>query len=258
MKTDFLQLMPAFLVKSALYVVNSNNDSDFAPFTPDFDQANELATKELAKFKYQRDDSLLNRIFEWLKELFFAIFQKKPGELSFSEILTFLFFLLIFGILIYFAVRFGLKLRKNKSQIVSNISQDQPFLDHNRTSAELFMLATIAAKNGDLNTAVLERFRGIMKSLDERGIIVLSPGLTAIEATKLAIQKIGEKQLFTTAVNWFNAILYGSAEANSAAVDSIQKLISITNNYQVSPTESTANFTASSKSFHKNKNYPEK
>ncbi|MDD9206967.1 DUF4129 domain-containing protein, partial [Georgenia sp. 10Sc9-8] len=58
--------------------------------------------------------------------------------------------------------------------------------DDERSSQQLRVSADAAAARGDYATAVLERFRSVVRALDERAVLDDRPGMTAQEAAGLA------------------------------------------------------------------------
>ena len=82
--------------------------------------------------------------------------------------------------------------------------------DDERDARALARAADAAAERGDWDAAVVERFRAIIRSLDERGLIEDYPGMTAREATALAsgaLKTLGEE--LTRAAALFDAVRYG-------------------------------------------------
>ena len=84
------------------------------------------------------------------------------------------------------------------------------FEDDDRDSAALNVAADGAAVRGDWTTAIVERFRAIIRSLDERGLIEDYPGMTAHEAAALASSALGALGgELTRAAVLFDAVRYG-------------------------------------------------
>ena len=82
--------------------------------------------------------------------------------------------------------------------------------DDERDARALARAADAAAERGDWDAAVVERFRAIIRSLDERGLIEDYPGMTAHEAAVLgssALEALGEE--LTRAAALFDAVRYG-------------------------------------------------
>lgn len=193
--------------------------SDFTPLTPDADEARELARAELSRLKYQRDETILMRFLKWIRELLEDIFSTQSGDFTLSEILTLATVGILLLVLIFFAVRFGIRLRNQNPSQHHRAQRRSLFLDDDLVATELFTTAENALAQNDWNTAFVERFRGVIKALDEEQMITLRPGLTAREATELAVQAVGARELFLPAAQWFNEIFYGSGQADESALE---------------------------------------
>lgn len=74
---------------------------------------------------------------------------------------------------------------------------------------------TIARLGGDFATAVVDRFRAIIRSLDERSILEDYPGLTAHEAAGLAADALpGLSADLHSGARLFDAVRYGDVMAS--------------------------------------------
>ena len=75
--------------------------------------------------------------------------------------------------------------------------------------------------------AGLERFRAIIRSLDERGIIDEYPGMTALEAAALTHRALGEHRVVSPlyeAAHLFDAVLSGRVVSTSAQDQQMREL----------------------------------
>ena len=96
-----------------------------------------------------------------------------------------------------------------------------------RDADTLTRAADTAAAQADFTTAVVERFRAIIRSLDERGIIDEYPGMTALEAATLTHQALGEHGVVAAlyeAAHLFDAVLYGRVVSTSAQDQQMREL----------------------------------
>ena len=96
-----------------------------------------------------------------------------------------------------------------------------------RDAAALTQAADEAAERSDFATAVVERFRAIIRSLDERGIIDEYPGMTALEAASLSHQALGEHPVVAPlyeAAHLFDAVLYGRVVSTRAQDQQMREL----------------------------------
>ena len=100
-------------------------------------------------------------------------------------------------------------------------------LTDDRDADTLTRAADAAAVQADFATAVVERFRAIIRSLDERGIIDEYPGMTALEAATLTHRALGEHRVVSPlyeAAHLFDAVLYGRVVSTSTQDQQMREL----------------------------------
>ncbi|WP_235984744.1 DUF4129 domain-containing protein [Actinomyces trachealis] len=187
-----------------------------APATPDADSARRAAEDELAKPAYHPRPNLLQLLWKWFQrqvESSRLFPDELPAWVSMLIVLTAAVFLL--GVLVIVLRRFTRVQRRRR--LGSLFDSDL------RDAAALARDADAAAQAGDFATAVVERFRAIIRSLDERGLLEDYPGMTAQEASVLAQQaltgahtKNGESLVLDPqlheAGNLFDTVRYGENE----------------------------------------------
>ena len=173
-----------------------------APATPGAQEAREAAEAELAKPVYHPVPDLLDRLWRWLVEHFDPT-SAIPG------IPPLLSGLIVLLVLVTCVVLFVVLLRRFRLVGHSRRAAQRLF-DDERDARALARAADAAAERGDWDAAVVERFRAIIRSLDERGLIEDYPGMTAHEAAVLgssALEALGEE--LTRAAALFDAVRYG-------------------------------------------------
>lgn len=174
------------------------------PATPNADEARQAATKELSRRIYQDEPGLWERILRWIADLL-TPHSLVPGVPSWaSTTIVFLVGGVVIALLGLLATRIT-SARKVRTEPLSVLTDD-------RDAAALTRAANEAAERSDFATAVIERFRAIIRSLDEHGIIDVYPGLTALEAAELTYRALGEHRLVAPlyeAAHLFDAVLYG-------------------------------------------------
>ncbi|MDO4791457.1 MAG: hypothetical protein Q3999_03120 [Buchananella hordeovulneris] len=178
------------------------------PLVPDPDAARKLAEDELAHPIYHQSESLLRRFVMWLEELLAEV--NRNGTLFNVPLWLawIMIALLIVGLalVVYYSRRFTRATQRARAS--SELFQDS------RPAAELRQAADRAASRGDWKTAVLERFRSIIRELDERLIIEEFPGLTAHEAASVAGTSVPQlRGPFDTAGKLFDDVIYGEVTA---------------------------------------------
>ena len=172
-----------------------------APATPGAQEAREAAEAELAKPAYHPTPDLLDWLWHWLREHLdpTAVIPGIPPLLS---------GLIVLLVLVTCIVLLVVLLRRFRP--VGRSRRAARLFDDERDARALARAADAAAERGDWDTAVVERFRAIIRSLDERGLIEDYPGMTAREATALAsgaLKTLGEE--LTRAAALFDAVRYG-------------------------------------------------
>lgn len=143
---------------------------------PDADTAREWAREELADPAYHQRSSLLDQFREWLLELIQDLLEAAGNVPARAGVLV----LAALIVLVVVAVlAFAGPLRRSRRHRESA----QLFEYDARTAAEMRASADAFAAAGLWNEATLDRFRAILRSLEERAVLAERPGWTADEAT---------------------------------------------------------------------------
>jgi len=186
------------------------------PVDPDAAEAQRWAEDELAKPIYSDRPGLLERLGEWLLSLFDGI--GRIGVVTPPAVVPVLVVLAFVGVLAAALVLGG---RVRRSRVVEPQGSHELFEDE-RTSADLAAAADAAARRGEWATAVLERFRALIRRLDERAVLEDRAGLTAHEAATLAAAALpAEADGLRWAGRLFDDVRYGHVrpgEAEDAAL----------------------------------------
>ena len=172
-----------------------------APATPGAQEAREAAEAELAKPAYHPVPNLLDRLWRWLVEHLdpTTVIPGIPPLLS---------GLIVLLVLVTCVVLLVVLLRRFRP--VGRSRRAARLFDDERDARALARAADAAAERGDWDAAVVERFRAIIRSLDERGLIEDYPGMTAHEAAALASSALGALGgELTRAAVLFDAVRYG-------------------------------------------------
>ncbi|UJP41807.1 DUF4129 domain-containing protein [Cellulomonas palmilytica] len=144
------------------------------PVTPDADTARRWMHEELASPEYQDRRSILERLLEWLQQQFADL----QGVSVDGPVLA---AVLVGAVAVALLVAWWVAgpVRSGRASAARSV------LDHDdaRTAAQLRAAADAAARSGDWTTAVLERFRAVVRDLEERAVLDERPGRTAHEAT---------------------------------------------------------------------------
>ena len=171
------------------------------PATPDASQAREAAERELARQEYQAQETLWARLWRWIME------HLDPGNVMVGaprwlSILIIVVVLALTAVLVFLLSRITRVRRARTNRAL--------FADDDRSSTTLTRAADDAAGRGDWATAVVERFRAIIRSLDERGALEDYPGMTAHEAATIAASVVADlADDLHRAGALFDAVRYG-------------------------------------------------
>ncbi|WP_124054137.1 DUF4129 domain-containing protein [Arcanobacterium ihumii] len=188
------------------------------PSIPDADTARQLAEEELAKAKYRNAESLVQRFISWLGDLFKRTFSDGTSQLKVADIILLVLIFALLVVLGYLIVRYIRRARvKAKNVSIAEAAKHSLFND-SRTSAQLFADADAALQRRDVNLAVVERFRGVIRHLDEKKYLAIRPGMTATEAARDASSAISHHELLFENAQWFNKVYYADYVATNEAV----------------------------------------
>ena len=172
------------------------------PATPDASQAREAAERELARPEYQAQETLWARLWRWIMEHLDPgnVMVGAPRWLSILIIVVVVLALTAVLVLLLSRITRVRRARTNRAL----------FADDDRSSTTLTRAADDAAGRGDWATAVVERFRAIIRSLDERGALEDYPGMTAHEAATIAASVVADlADDLHRAGALFDAVRYG-------------------------------------------------
>lgn len=179
------------------------------PVQPGADEARRWLVEELANPEYSTQPSLLQRLLEWLQGLFEgAPVLDLGGPLTATVVVVAV--LLVAGIAYWVAGPVRLSRRAPTSAVVLD--------DDARTAAEMRAAADAAAMSGDWATAALERFRAVVRSLEERAVIESLPGRTAWEAAETAGERVPDvAEGLARGAHLFDDVAYGKATVGPEA-----------------------------------------
>ncbi len=173
------------------------------PVQPGADEARRWLVEELAKPEYRTDPSLLQRFLEWLQGLFEGAPVLDLGG-PLTAVIVVVAVLLVAGIAYWVAGPVRLSRRAPASAVVLD--------DDTRTAAEMRTAADAAVASGDWATAALERFRAVVRSLEERAVIESLPGRTAREAAETAGERVPDvAEGLARGAHLFDDVAYGKA-----------------------------------------------
>ncbi len=180
------------------------------PVVPDADTARRWAVEELADPVYAEGPSLLERFLEWLRSLFEGV----PTELDVPPAVLGTAVVLVVGLVlaIAFWVAGPVRAARRAPDSVVVLGDDA------RTAEQLRAAADAAAARGDWSEAVLERFRAVVRSLEERALLDDRPGRTAHEAAQAAgVRLPARADGLRRAARLFDDVCYGHVTVDADA-----------------------------------------
>ena len=177
------------------------------PVVPDADTAREWAREELADPIYRQRPSLLDQAIEWIIDQISKMFDA-AGNVDVRLAAVVLFVLVVVGVAIVLLVAGPVRRARRQRE------STEVFGDDERTAAEMRASADAFAAAGRWNEATLDRFRAILRSLEERAVLDERPGWTADEASAVAASVLPPcADDLRTASRLFDDVCYGDRAA---------------------------------------------
>ncbi|MFC8599391.1 MULTISPECIES: DUF4129 domain-containing protein [unclassified Isoptericola] len=174
------------------------------PVDPDRETAHRWLLEELSRSEYSTSPSLLERLLRWFSDLFDGL-TLGTGRFPLAFVVV-VVVVLVAAIAWWVAGPVRLTRRGRRSAVVLD--------DDGRTAAQLRADADAAAARGDWSAAVLDRFRALVRSLEERVVIDERPGRTAQEASHDAGSRLPEvAEELHRAAGLFDDVCYGTLPA---------------------------------------------
>lgn len=179
------------------------------PVAPDAETARRWALEELARPEYRDQRSLLQRLLEWFMRQFQDV--QDSVHLDGPMIALVVGGAIVVALLVAWWV--AGPVRSGRASAARSVLAH----DDERTAAQLRAAADAAARAGDWETAVLERFRAVVRDLEERAVLDERPGRTAHEATVDAGARLPDRTVeLGEASALFDDVAYGGRAASQA------------------------------------------
>lgn len=186
---------------------------------PDDGQARQWATEELSKGVYQQAkpslfDQIVTSILQWLGSLFEDI---TGVEANLGSVIITVAALLLIGLAIWL-IRPRLNRRRQSPVEMFDGGTVRSAEQHRSEAGE-------AAGRGEFGRAVLEQFRAIVRSAEERAVLDPQPGRTAGEvALQLESAFPNQRKPLQQAALVFNDIRYGDASGTRSGFEQLLEL----------------------------------
>lgn len=181
--------------------------------------AREAAEEELSRPEYQQSEpGLLQQAAEWFWDRVADLFDALPGGGAGSGTGVVVVTVLVVLLLAALVLRLG-PVRRSSS------TPGDVFADAALDAAGHRAAAERHAADGDWDTAVLERMRALVRSLEERAVLDPRPGRTADEAAAEAGRALPEhRDGLRGAARTFDDVCYGGRHADRDAYARLRDL----------------------------------
>lgn len=176
------------------------------PVVPDADEAQRWARRELADPIYHERESIADAVLRWIMERLAELNDAVSGVDGRAAALVLGGLALVAVVVVLLVVG---PVRRSRARGDSA----QVLVDDTRTAAQMRADADRAAADGRWRDAVLDRFRAVLRSLEERAVLDERPGRTAHEAAvdgAAALPAVGDA--LHTASRLFDDVAYGDVE----------------------------------------------
>ena len=179
------------------------------PVTPGADEARSWVHDELLNPAYHSSRSLLQRFLDWLGQQFEGVPRFGAPSLVVAAIVVGV--LLVVALLAFWVAGPVRRSRRERTSGALRAGDDR------RTADQLRAAADEAAAQGHWSLAVAERFRAIVRDLEQRTVLDERPGRTADEAGDAAAARLPELGAdLRRAARRFDDVVYGDQPADAA------------------------------------------
>ncbi|NQX04113.1 DUF4129 domain-containing protein [Rathayibacter sp. VKM Ac-2856] len=145
-----------------------------APLDPDAQEARRLLLEELADPRYRAaEPNWFDRLVQGVRDWFASL--TLPGDGVGLPVAAVIGVIVLVVLVVVALVLAGRPRLRRRGAATGAVLAD----DDSRSAAELRALAEAAAARGDFGEALVERFRALVRALDERTVLSVSPGTTA-------------------------------------------------------------------------------
>ena len=185
------------------------------PVTPEADTAQEWLEEELSRPVYSQGDSILDRMITWLLNTLVDV--GGDGAVAVPPLGWLIIVAAIAaGVGAAWLLAGPIRLRMQRRRAAGSTVMEFDA----RSLPELRRAAADAARAEDWSLALLERYRAIVKSLEQRSVLDEREGRTALEAARDAgrrLPTLATRLVATSAV--FDSVCYGHDQATRADYD---------------------------------------
>lgn len=186
------------------------------PVEPDAATARRWVREEMLDPAYHRQESLLQRALDWIAEQLDGV-----PALGLSGGTALLVVVVVVAVVVLVALRVAgparLAARARRTAVLH--------ADDRRTAAQLRAAADDAAAAGRWDAAVADRYRAVVRHLEERGVLDERPGRTAHEAARVAGAALPAQAVaLRHGGDLFDDVVYGGRSASRDDDDAVRAL----------------------------------
>jgi hypothetical protein len=176
------------------------------PVDPDRETARRWLLEELSRPEYSTQPSLLERLIDWFLGLFDEVpVLDAPGWQVALVAVAATAAVVLVAWWVAGPVRLARRAARPSTVVLG---------DDRRSAAQLRAAADDAAARGDWSAAVLDRYRAVVRGLEERVVLDEQPGRTAQEAADAAAGRLpGSAADLHRAARLFDDVCYGTLPA---------------------------------------------
>ncbi len=187
------------------------------PVQPDRGQARAWAVQELSGREYRNPgNNWISRALRWVFQFVMNHLPNGPGSgIGLGIVLA-----AVLAVIAVAVRQAGGLRRQRRARTPDEVFQGSPM-----TAADHRRAAERAAASGDWATCVLERFRAIVRELEQRALITVRPGRTADEAARDAgawLPDLADELM--AAARAFDDVRYGDRPATPQAAEGLRLL----------------------------------
>lgn len=177
------------------------------PVDPDAETARDWLRAELADPIYLERPNLLQRVWDWILE---QLEQAEDAIGGMDARLAAIIVVSVVAVGVLVALLVAGPIRRGRRDQRASVDV---FGDDTRSAAELRAAADAAAAQGRWADAVLDRFRAVLRSLEDRTVLDPRPGRTADEGAREAGVRLPPcADDLVRAARLFDDVCYGDAE----------------------------------------------
>jgi len=187
------------------------------PVDPDADTARTWLEDELSKPEYrERQAGWFQRLQEEIAQFLDRLFSFTDGLGGIGAPGVIVIILIVAALIAVLLYVFMGPVRRSRRKHASGAVFD----DDDRVATDIRSAALLAAEHGDWALAVIERFRALVRSAEERDLVLVLPGMTGHEFTSAVAARLdAHHEALERCAEFFDLVRYGHGEASKDMYD---------------------------------------